>query len=63
VQDGEMTGIFTAVLKISGFASALALGLLADAFGLGFPFLVFALMLFAMAALTYSIKGRIVVKI
>ncbi len=63
VQDGEMTGIFSAVLKVSGFASVLALGILADAFSLQFPFLVFALILLGMAVLTYSIKGKVVVRI
>jgi len=63
VQDGEMTGMLEAVLKISGFVTALALGILSDAFNLQFPFLVFAILLLAMAAITYSLKGKVVVRI
>lgn len=63
VEEGEMSGIFKAVIKISGFVSALALGLMADAFNLQFPFMVFAVLLLAMAVLTYSIKGKVVVRI
>ncbi len=63
VQDGEMTGIYTTTLRISGFLTALLLGVLSDAFSLSFPFMVFAVALLAMAALTYSIKSKIVVRI
>jgi len=63
VQDGEITGLFSAVLNISGFVTAITLGALADAFSLEFPFLVLAILLLAMAALTYSIKGKVVVRI
>ncbi len=63
VKDGEMTGIFSAVVKVSGFLTAVALGVLSDAFSLRFPFLLFAVLLFGMAALTYLIKGKVVVRI
>lgn len=63
VQDGEMTGMLQAVLKLSGFVSALALGVLSDVFNLRFPFIVFAFLLLGMSALTYSIKGKVVVRI
>jgi MFS family permease len=63
VQDGEMTGLFAATLKASGFLAVILLGVLSDAFGLQFPFLVFAVLLIAMAAITYSIKSSVVVRI
>ena len=63
VQDGEMSGLFTATLKVSGFLVAILLGVLSDAFGLQFPFLVFGVLLLMMAAITYSIKSKVVVRI
>jgi MFS family permease len=63
VNEGEITGLFTTVLKIGGFVSALSLGILSDFFGLTFPFLLFAALLLIMSVVTYSIKRKIVVKI
>ena len=63
VQDGEITGVLSAVLKISSFVTAIALGIMADFFGLAFPFMVFAVILLIMSVLTFSIKSRIVVRI
>ena len=63
VQDGEMTGLFSAVLKISGFLTAILLGFLADFFGLAFPFAVFAIILLVMSLLTYLIRGKVVLRI
>jgi len=63
VNDGEMTGMLKAVLKVGAFVSAITLGFLSDAFSLQFPFLVFAVLLLAMSILTYSIKGKVVVRI
>ena len=63
VNDGEITGLYTTVLKIGGFVSVLALGILSDFFGLAFPFLLFAALILVMSAVTYSIKRKIVVKI
>lgn len=63
VKEGEITGLYTTVLKIGGFVSALTLGILSDFFGLTFPFLLFAALLLVMSVVTYSIKRKIVVKI
>jgi MFS family permease len=63
IEDGEMTGIYTTVVKTGGFASTIALGVLSDFFGLGFPFVLLAALLLAMAAVTLSIKRKIVVRI
>lgn len=63
VNDGEMTGLFKMVIKLSSFVSAIALGVLADLFGLQAPFLVFGILLVGMAVLTFSIRSRIVVRI
>jgi len=63
VQDGEMTGLLNSVLCISSFSTALLLGFLSDAFSLQLPFFVFAVLLLAMAFVTYSIKGKVVVRI
>ena len=60
-KDGEMTGIYKMVFTTGGFVSAIAFGILSDAFGLSFPFLVLAVLLFVMALLTYSIKRKIIV--
>jgi len=63
IQEGEMTGVYTAVFKLGGFAAAIGFGLLAETSGLHAPFLAFAVLLLAMAALAYSIKGKIVLRI
>lgn len=63
IQAGEMTGVYTSVFKLGGFAGAFGFGLLAETAGLHFPFLVFAVLLAAMAALTYSIRNKIVLRI
>ncbi len=63
VNDGEMTGLFTATLRISGFISVLLLGFLAESYGLHFPFLIFAFLILAMAGITYAIKSKVVVRI
>jgi len=63
IQDGEMTGLFIAVLRISGFLTSLSLGLLSDSFGLRLPFIVFALLLAAMSASSFLARKRIVVRI
>ncbi len=63
VNDGEMTGLFMATLKISGFISVLLLGFLAESYGLHFPFLVFAFLILAMAGITYAIKSKVAVRI
>ncbi len=63
VNDGEMTGLFKATLKISGFVSVLLLGFLSESFGLHLPFLIFAFLILAMAGITFSIKSKVVVMI
>ena len=62
-RDGEITGLFAMVFKVGGFVSAVAFGLLSDAFGLGSPFVVLAVLLILVAALVYLVKGKLVVKI
>ncbi len=63
VNDGEMTGLFMATLRISGFISVLLLGFLAESYGLHFPFMVFAFLILAMAGVTFLIKSKVVIKI
>jgi len=51
------------VLHLSGFVTVLTLGILSEAFSLSFSFVAFAGLLIVMAGLTYSIKGKVVVRI
>ncbi len=63
VNDGEMTGLFTATVRVSGFISVLLLGFLAESYGLHFPFLVFAFLILLMAGITFATKSKVVVRI
>jgi MFS family permease len=63
VNDGEITGLYTAVLMASGFLSATAFGLLSGLFGLSFPFVALAAILMLLAISTFALRSRIVVRI
>jgi len=63
VNDGEMTGLFKTVIKVGSFVSAAAFGVLAELFGLRFPFLFFGVILLGMAGLTFFMRSRVVVRI
>lgn len=63
VNDGEITGLYMAVIMISGFLSAVTIGMLSDLFSLTFPFMALAVILIGLALSTFALKSRIVVRI